>query len=73
VSLGSATETVIAPMKVFRVAVMRDAAKAVLVRHHPTLELDSSMQNEMCDRLIQVGRILNVRVAGHYATHVSAF
>jgi len=66
VSLGSATETVIEPMKVFRVAVMRDAAKAVLVRNHPTLELESSMQErDVCDRLIQVGRILNVPVVDH--------
>jgi len=44
VSLGSATETVIEAMKVFRVAVMRDAAEAVLVRNHPTLELEASVQ-----------------------------
>jgi len=66
VSLGSATETVIEPMKVFRMAVMRNTAKAVLVRNHPTLELESSMQErDVCDRLIQVGRILNVPVVDH--------
>ncbi|MBN1182762.1 MAG: JAB domain-containing protein [Bacteroidales bacterium] len=66
VSLGSVNATTVEPMNVFRVAVMKNATKVIMVHNHPTGELKPSKKDkDITDRLMQVGRILNIQVIDH--------
>lgn len=66
VSLGSVNATVVKPMNVFRVAVMKGAVSVVLCHNHPSGELVPSKEDkDVTDRLVQVGRILNIEVVDH--------
>ncbi|MCZ6803984.1 MAG: JAB domain-containing protein, partial [Proteobacteria bacterium] len=66
VSMGSVNATTVEPMNVFRVAVLKGALKAILIHNHPSGELTPSATDEdITDRLIQVGRIINIEVIDH--------
>jgi DNA repair protein RadC len=66
VSLGSVKATTVEPMNVFRVAVMKGAVNVIMVHNHPSGELvASAADKDLTDRLIQVGRILNIQVIDH--------
>ena len=66
VSLGSVNATTVKPMNVFRVAVLKGAVKVILCHNHPSGELrPSEADKDLTDRLIQVGRILNIEVIDH--------
>ena len=66
VSLGSVNATTVEPMNVYRVAVMKNATKVIMVHNHPTGELKpSESDKDVTDRLIQVGHILNIQVIDH--------
>jgi len=59
VSLGSYQSTIVEPINVFRVAVQKNAVKAILVHNHPSGELRPTQEDkDITDRLIQVGRII---------------
>ena len=65
-SLGSVNMTTVNPMNVFRVALIKNASKVILVHNHPSGEVEPSDQDqEVTDRLIQVGKIINVEVVDH--------
>jgi DNA repair protein RadC len=66
VSLGSVKATTVEPMNVFRVAVMKGAVNVIMAHNHPSGELiASAADQDLTDRLIQVGRILNIQVIDH--------
>ena len=66
VSVGSCTATVVEPINVFRVAVMKNAVQLILVHSNPSGELEPSEQDkDITDQLIQVGRILRIQVIDH--------
>jgi DNA repair protein RadC len=66
VSLGAIDETVLKPMQVFRIAIMKGAVKLILVHNHPHGELEPSEgDKDITDRMIQVGNIVNVEVLDH--------
>ena len=66
VSLGSVNATTVEPMNVFRVAVLKGAIKTILIHNHPSGELTpSATDKDITDRLIQVGRIINIDVIDH--------
>lgn len=66
VSLGSVDSTVVKPMNVFRIAVMKGAVKVILCHNHPSGGLvPSEGDKDMTDRLSQVGKILNIEVVDH--------
>ena len=66
VSLGSVDATTVKPMNVFRVAVLKGAVKAIMCHNHPSGEIrPSEADKDLTDRLIQVGRILNIEVIDH--------
>ena len=74
VSIGSVRATVIEPMNVFRVAILKNAVKVVLVHNHPSGELKPSNEDkDITDRLIQVGRIINIEVIEHLIVTPSSF
>ena len=56
VSIGSMRATVVEPINVFRVAVIKNAVQVILVHNHPAGDLTPSPEDEnVTDRLIQVG------------------
>lgn len=66
VSLGGIKSTVVEPMKVFRVAVMKNASRVIAVHNHPGGTMAASANDkELTDRLIQVGKILDIRLDDH--------
>ena len=66
VSLGSVKATTVEPMNVFRVSVLKGAVKVILVHNHPSGELTpSDSDKSLTDRLIQVGKILAIKVIDH--------
>jgi len=66
VSMGSVKATAVEPMNVYRVAVLKGAVSVILVHNHPSGEVKPSKQDlNLTDRLIQVGRILNIKVIEH--------
>jgi DNA repair protein RadC len=66
VSLGSVRATTVESMNVYRVAVLKGAVKVIFVHNHPSGELKpSETDKDLTDRLIQVGRILNIEAIDH--------
>lgn len=66
VSLGSVNATTVEPMNVFRWAVMKGSVKVIMAHNHPSGEVrPSDADKDLTDRLIQVGRILNIEVIDH--------
>ncbi|WP_127959725.1 JAB domain-containing protein [Serratia microhaemolytica] len=66
VSLGSVSATVIEPMNVYRIAVMKNAPRVVAIHNHPSGNVTpSACDKDITDRLIQVGRILNISLDDH--------
>jgi DNA repair protein RadC len=66
VSLGAINETVLQPMQVFRIALIKGAVKLIMVHNHPDGELKPSEgDKDVTDRMIQVGNIVNVEVLDH--------
>lgn len=66
VSLGTATTTPVEPMEVYSIPLQKKAAKLILVHNHPSGNiLPSSEDEDLTDRLLQVGRIMNVPVIDH--------
>nr|VFJ94132.1 MAG: DNA repair protein RadC [Candidatus Kentron sp. H] len=66
VVLGGVTSATVKPMEVFRVAVLKNAVGAILVHNHTARDpTPSDADKDLTDRLIQVGRILNIPVFDH--------
>ena len=66
IALGTYKSVDVEPMNVFRVAVMKNASRVILVHNHPSGSLTpSDADKDITDRLIQVGRILNIDLIDH--------
>lgn len=66
IALGTFRSVDIEPMNVYRVAVMKNASRVIAVHNHPSGRLaPSDHDKDVTDRLIQVGRILNVEFVDH--------
>ncbi|WP_434778937.1 JAB domain-containing protein [Neisseria sp. Ec49-e6-T10] len=66
IALGTFKSVDVEPMNVFRVAVMKNASRVIAVHNHPSGGLKpSDADKEVTDRLIQVGRILNIELVDH--------
>lgn len=66
IALGTVRSVPIEPMNVFRVAVMKNATRVIAIHNHPSKRLVPSEQDkDITDRLIQVGRILNIQLIDH--------
>ena len=74
VSMGSVNATTVEPMNVYRVAVLKGAVNVIMVHNHPSGELKPSDEDkDLTDRLIQVGRILNIKVIDHLVISVKSY
>lgn len=66
VSLGGTKSTTVEPMNVFRVAVMKNATRVIAVHNHPGGSMiPSEGDKDITDRLIQVGKILDITLDDH--------
>jgi DNA repair protein RadC len=66
ISLGGTASAPAEPMQVFRVGVMKAAVKIILIHNHPSGNLTPSQSDkDITDRLIQVGKILDIPVLDH--------
>jgi len=66
IGLGAIDESLVKPMQVFRIAILKGAVKVIMVHNHPSLELrPSESDKELTDRMIQVGLVVNVKVSDH--------
>lgn len=66
VSMGSVRSTLVEPMNVFRVAILKGATRVIAVHNHPSGTMIPSEDDKQCtDRLIQVGKIIDIRVEDH--------
>ncbi len=66
IALGTFRSVDIEPMNIFRVAVMKNASRVIAVHNHPSGRLIASeADKDVTDRLIQVGRILNIELVDH--------
>lgn len=66
VTLGTVRSAPIEPMNVYRVAVMKNATRVIAVHNHPAGTMSPSEEDKnVTDRLIQVGRILNIDLEDH--------
>jgi DNA repair protein RadC len=67
VSLGAINETILTPMQVFRVSILKGAVSMILVHNHTQgVALEPSEEDkDTTDRMIQVGNIVNVKVIDH--------
>lgn len=66
VTLGTFKAAIIEPMNVYRVAVMKNATRVIAVHNHPSARLEpSEADKDVTDRLIQVGKILNIEMEDH--------
>ena len=66
VSMGTINKTLAEPMEVFSIPLQKRAVKIILVHNHPSGELKpSDADKDLTDKLIQVGRIMNVPVLDH--------
>lgn len=66
IALGSVREVPVEPMNIYRVAVMKNAVRVIAVHNHPSGRLVPSKNDlDITDRLIQVGRILNIELLDH--------
>ncbi|RKS85278.1 DNA repair protein RadC [Orbus hercynius] len=67
IALGTVRSVPIEPMNIFRVAVMKNATRVIAVHNHPAGSLiPSDADKDITDRLIQVGRILNIDLIDHF-------
>ena len=66
ISLGGTNKTIVEPMQVFRVGVLKGAVAMILVHNHPSGELTpSEADKDITDRLLQVGKIIQIEVLDH--------
>ncbi|MCO6503957.1 MAG: hypothetical protein J6568_00845 [Snodgrassella sp.] len=66
ITLASYKLVNIEPMKVFRVAVMKNTPRVILVYHLPSeLLIPAEADKDITGRLIQVARVLNIELTDH--------
>lgn len=66
VSMGTIHSVLVEPMEVFSVPLQKRAVNIILIHNHPSGDVQpSEADRDVTDRLIQVGRIINVKVIDH--------
>lgn len=66
ICLGTQTKTVVDPTEIFSFALQKRAVKVIMVHNHPSGAIKPSKEDEeVTDRMFQVGRFLDVPVIDH--------
>jgi DNA repair protein RadC len=74
VSLGSVNKTIVEPMEVYSLAIRKRAVKIILCHNHPSGSTKPSEEDwNITDRLIQVGRIVDIPVVEHLIISTTSY
>lgn len=74
VSLGSLRQTIVEPMDIFSWALQKRVDKIILVHNHPSGEMTvTPVDLDLTDRLIQIGKIVNIPVVEHLIITTSGY
>ena len=76
VSLGSNKRALLEPMQVFRLALIKNAAKIVMIHNHVHENnelMPGPADTDVTDRMIKVGEIIDVEVVEHLIVTTGAF
>lgn len=74
IALGTVRSVPVEPMNIYRVAVMKNATRVIAVHNRPSGRLVPSKEDlDITDRLIQVGRILNISLIDHLIISTEAY
>ena len=66
VSMGSVKSVQVEPMNVFRVAILKGASRVIAIHNHPSNAMKpSNADKEITDKLIQVGKIIDIKLEDH--------
>jgi DNA repair protein RadC len=66
VSLGTMYQSIVEPMDIFAWALQKQVAMIILVHNHPSEKLAATEgDKDLTDRMIQVGKIVNIKVVDH--------
>ncbi|HTF03929.1 MAG TPA: JAB domain-containing protein [Bacteroidia bacterium] len=66
VSLGARASTTAEPMQVFKLALQKNAVNLILCHNHTGVNVEPSMSDkDTTDRLIQVGKIIDIGIYDH--------
>lgn len=66
ISLGTVNSTLVEPMEVFSFALQKRAVQIILVHNHPSGETEPSEgDNYVTDRMMAIGKFINVPVLDH--------
>lgn len=66
ISIGTINSAPVDPMEVFSIALQKRTVKIILVHNHPSGNIRPSEEDkDITDRLIQVGKIINIEVLDH--------
>ena len=74
ISMGSVKAIVVEPMNVYRVAILKGATRIIAVHNHPSGNLQPSKSDEdATDRLLQVGKIIDIKLEDHLIISTTDF
>ncbi|MHC4859661.1 MAG: RadC family protein, partial [Planctomycetota bacterium] len=74
VSVGSLTSSIVHPREVFVTAIRESADAVVFVHNHPSGDPTPSLEDiEITNRLVEVGRIVGIRVLDHVVVGEGAY
>lgn len=66
VSVGTLSSSVVHPREVFKVAILSNSSKIMLVHNHPSGDVEPSNADKMMThRLIESGKILGIEIIDH--------
>ncbi len=66
ISIGTLNESLVHPREVFEGAIKNNAVSIIIAHNHPSGDLEPSQaDNEITKKLIQAGKILDIRVVDH--------
>jgi DNA repair protein RadC len=66
INIGAANRVSVQPPEVFRLAIYKAAVSIIMVHNHPSGVLKPSNDDKaLTDRMMKVGKLLNIRVADH--------
>lgn len=66
VSIGSLTTSIVHPREVYKLAILSNSVAIALLHNHPSGNIKPSTEDvELTDRLIEVGKLLGIKMLDH--------
>ena len=74
ISIGTLNESLVHPREVFENAIKNNAASIIVAHNHPSGNLEPSQSDiEITKKLIQAGKILDIKIVDHIIVTCSSF